>query len=167
MRYCSGKTYCCLWGKRIGRLIRIAALTPWHIVTSKHIAAFEANVSVEQYVLERLGHDVLFWYYILLPTGQTYRSTNMYYSAYAMRYCSGKTYCCLWGKCIGRLIRIAALSPWHIVMSKHIAAFEANGSVEQNVVQRLGHDILFWEYILLPGANVFFDLYVFHRLCHG
>ena len=221
MTYCSVHTYCCLFGKRIGRPIRIAALTPWYIVLAIQITAFEASVSVDHYVAQCLRRDILFWRYILLPfrrmyrstntyfcdyamtcysgnmyltsTGQTYRSTNAYCYA-LMTYYSRNTYVCLWVKRVGRPIRIAALTPWHIVMKIYIIAFGTNVSFDQYVVQGLHHNILFCQYILMPmglryrstntyctayaitnlsgntywfhGANVSVDQYVFLRWHH-
>ena len=92
-----GQTYCCRRSKRIGRAIRIAALTRWHIPTDV------ANALVDQYVLLRLRDD------ILLPMGQTHWSTNTYCCAYAMTYCYRR------GKRIGRPLRVAAFTRWHIV----------------------------------------------------
>ena len=150
MIYCSGNTYCCLWGKRIGRAIHIATLTPLNIVLPIHIAAYGANVSVEQYILLQSRHEILVWQFLLLPMRQTYRSTIKYCCAYNMTNCSSNTYCCLRDKRICQTRRISALMPWHIILAIHIAACGANVSVEQYLLLRLRHDILFWQYILLP-----------------
>ena len=168
MTYCFDNIYCCLWGKRIGRPIRIPPLRSWRIALVIHIAAYGANVSVDQYVFLGLRHDILLWQYVLMPTGRTYWSTNTYFWSYPMTYCYGNAYCCLrgkhitrsiristltncclWSKCTSRPVRISVLTPWHIVRAIYSVAFEAKQTVDQYVFLRLRHDILFGRYILL------------------
>ena len=127
MTYCFCNTYCCLWGKPIGRSTRIFAFTPWNIYMSIRCDAY----------------------------GTRDRSTNTYFRAYAMTYCSHYKHCCLRGKRIGRPIRIAALTPWRFVRAMHIATFEANLSVNQYALLRLRHDILFRQYLFLPMGKRF------------
>ena len=153
MTYCSGNTYCCLRGQHIGRPIRIAARTPWHIVLAIHIAAFEANISVDHYLVQCLRRDILFWRIILLPFRQMYRSTNTYFCDYAMTCYSGNMYWRLRDRRIGRPMRIATLS-WHIIPAIRIDVYGASVSVDQYVLHRLRHDILWWKYILLPSGQM-------------
>ena len=45
------------------------------------------DILVDQYILLLLTDYILFGEYILLPTGQTFWSTNTYCCAYAMTFC--------------------------------------------------------------------------------
>ena len=115
-------------GWHIGWPIHIAALQRWHIDCSIHIAALEQRHIGRPIHIAVLNRWNMFGQYIVLPTRQTYWSTNRYCCAYAMiTYCSGNTYCyrrgkrinlststycCLRDKHIGRAIRIAARTRW-------------------------------------------------------
>ena len=70
-----------------------------------------------------------------------------------MTYYSGSAYCCLWIKLMGRLICICALTPWHIFLVIHIAAFVVKVSVDQLICLRLCHDTMFWQNALLPTGK--------------
>ena len=175
MTYFYVNTYCCLLGKCIVRPIRIAALTPWHVIQAKRIDVNGIKVSVNQYVLLRLLPDIFF--------PQAFRSTNTYCSAYAMRNCSGNIYCFHWanvsvnqyvlhhlrhyqmfcqfiwlpmGKRIGRLIRIGPLTPWPIVLLICTAAIGTNVSVDQYVLSANAMScFLFGRHILLPTGQTY------------
>ena len=141
MTYCYDNSYCCLWSKCTGRPIRMAAFTPFHIVLAIHIAAFEANVSVDHYVIQYLRRDILFWRFILLPFRQLYRSTITYFCDYTITCYTGNMYWRLRDRCNGRPMRIATLS-WHVIPAIRIDVYGASVSVDQCVLNGLRHDIL-------------------------
>ena len=81
-------------GWHIGRPIHIAALQRWHMDRPIHIAALEQRHIGRAICIAAFSDGILFRQYVLLPTGQTYWSSNTYCCALAKTYWSTNTYCC-------------------------------------------------------------------------
>ena len=99
-------------------------------------------------------------------TGRTYQSTNTYFWDYTMTYCYVNTHYCIWDKRIGRPTRIEPLTPLILFRSYILILRGERINRPIRISAITPWHIVMSIHIAAYGTNVSVDQYVLHRLRH-